>query len=729
MNVSIEKIEIVAFGKLKNAVVTPQKGINILSAPNESGKTTLAAFIKFVFYGYAGARLQTLTENERKLYSPWSTEVSEGSITVNADGTRYTVHRLCPPSGKETVEVINRTTGKPEFNGAVPGEVFFGVGEDIFARTLFFRQLALPQNKDEVLAERLRNIAISADEQVGTKKAVGKLKDAKNELIGKAGKGIVPALERERDSIEESLTSSADMRREITKLREEIGTRAERIGSNDIKLNELRSERENIEKYDALLKLRNINRLAAQEQLAREEFETASSALKKCGDNGELLRLTAANTELFAEKRNAERLKSSLSEAESEFAGIQKRIAENNSEKAQAAKKSMARNSKIFKTLVACACILSVASCAVFFAGFRVIGCAAICVSAVVACVSLVFLSGKNPRKYGFESREAVEASISALPALEAQLANCRARAETVKSALEQSEKKTEKLSNDIRRAVSDYITAESGSDVTENIEKIRALSAEIARRQAVFEARRSELDNALSGLNAEELTERARGATEPERERAVVDRELNFYTQQNSQLQELNRRAEIDCASLEAKSGDPATLVGKRDALDGQIRELTLKHKAYETAVRLIEDAGDHMKGMVAPRIGARADEYFTAATGGKYRGLEIDTRLSMTVGEDLRRSCDYLSAGTRDSAYLSLRLALADMLFGGCGVPMILDDAFVRIDDERLEMMANALKEAAVKHQIFIFTHGEREKLAFTASGVDFSEISIEV
>ena len=182
MNLTIEKIEINSFGKLKNAYLSLESGVNLLSAPNESGKSTLAAFIKFVFYGFSGARMQSITDNEKKLYTPWDGEVSEGNVTVTADGSRYTISRRCLASGKETVEVVNRATGKNEFIGEVPGEVFFGVSEEVFARTLFFRQLTAPQSKDEILAERLRNIAISADEQVGTKKAVAELNGAKNEL-------------------------------------------------------------------------------------------------------------------------------------------------------------------------------------------------------------------------------------------------------------------------------------------------------------------------------------------------------------------------------------------------------------------------------------------------------------------------------------------------------------------------------------------------------------------
>ena len=85
MNVTIEKIEINSFGKLKNATITAKSGINILSAPNESGKSTVASFIKFVFYGFAGARMQSLSDNERRLYTPWDGEISEGTVYIVAD--------------------------------------------------------------------------------------------------------------------------------------------------------------------------------------------------------------------------------------------------------------------------------------------------------------------------------------------------------------------------------------------------------------------------------------------------------------------------------------------------------------------------------------------------------------------------------------------------------------------------------------------------------------------
>lgn len=727
MNVSIDKISVVSFGKLKNAVVTPSTGINILSAPNESGKTTLASFIKFVFYGFAGTRNHGITDNERKLYTPWSGETSEGSIDITADGVRYTVRRLCTPSGKESVEVVNRATGKNEFVGAVPGEALFGVSEELFAKTLFFKQLTLPQSKDELIAERLRNISISADEQVGTKKAVERLKDCKNELVGKAGKGIIPALVRERDAIEENVTANSENRREIMRLRGEIKSRNTKLSDNAEKNAVLEAERDNIEKYEAYLRLSNINRLAVEEKTVRGEYENASSALKKCGDNEELAYLTAVNTELFAEKRNLEYLERSLSESENELADIKKRLNDCDIEKAKTAKDAIKRGKTLFKAFCAVALVLFVASVALMFTVSKPVGIALAVFAVVLGAVGFI-VSNKNPKKFGFESLGAIEKIISEYPSLKASLDSAVKRKESAENAVRVSKNKCLELSNDIENAISDFVGDAEIENTSEIIEKIRRVSADIAKKRALYEAKKNELDNAVSGVDIEALAELARNATEPKRDRVIVERELKFYSDQRAMLSELNRRDELELASVEARCGDTATLIGKRDSLENSINELTVKHKAYETAIKFIEESSDHMKSMAAPIIGERADVYFSTATGGKYNGLEIDTRLSMTVGEDFRRSCDYLSAGTRDSAYLSLRLALADMLFDGCGVPIILDDAFVRIDDERLKNIALAVGKAAERHQIFIFTHGSRENNAFSEAGVKYSEISIK-
>ena len=730
MNVSIEKVEIVAFGRLKNAVVDLKRGINVLSAPNESGKTTLASFIKFIFYGFAGGGKQTLSDNERKLYTPWDCDYSAGAVTLEADGTRYTVERRCLPSGKETVSVTDRSTGKAAFTGLVPGEVFFGVGEDVFARTLFFRQLTLPQSKDELLADRLSNIAISADEQINTGKAISRLNDAKNELKNRLGNGIIPQLQRRSDELGREITDSLQLRGEAEKVRARIEERAPTLETDRKKLAALNGERANIEKYEALVKLRNIERLKREEADAAAEYEKSAAMLKSLdGINSALRDLSAVNSEYVAEKTRAASAAEALNEAETARHKLEEQMPFGIAE-AKEAGRELEKHSRTVYIFAAVAALFAIAGIIVLIAANKLVGVLLLGVAAAALGVAGAFIAKRAAvvHKLHFDSAAELKRELAALPQKEAELDALEDKLKSLREGYDKCFTRCANLKTRLDEGIGKYIDSDGG-DYSEVLDTMLSLSTDCGQKRAVYNIKREEYERSLEGVDFDSLSQEANGAEKPAREKQEVDNELRFYTKQYEQLGELQRQDELSAASLESRSGDPAVLVGKKAACDSRIADLDIKYRAYEAAIAAINESGDYMKSMVAPRISARANEYFALATGGKYGGFEVDTKMSMSFGADFRRSCEYLSAGTRDSAYLSLRLALADMLFGGSGVPMILDDAFVRIDESRMSMMARALAEAAEKHQIIILTHGDREKDALREAGAGFAEPVIRI
>jgi uncharacterized protein YhaN len=65
-----------------------------------------------------------------------------------------------------------------------------------------------------------------------------------------------------------------------------------------------------------------------------------------------------------------------------------------------------------------------------------------------------------------------------------------------------------------------------------------------------------------------------------------------------------------------------------------------------------------------------------------------------------------DQLSAGTRDTLALALRLAMADYFLGGEDGFMLLDDPLVDMDPDRQKAAAAALKAFAAGRQLIVFT-----------------------
>lgn len=70
-----------------------------------------------------------------------------------------------------------------------------------------------------------------------------------------------------------------------------------------------------------------------------------------------------------------------------------------------------------------------------------------------------------------------------------------------------------------------------------------------------------------------------------------------------------------------------------------------------------------------------------------------------------------EILSGGTREQLAILTRLAFARLFArSGCPVPVILDDALVHSDDDRIEAMFTALHRVAQDQQIIILTCRQR-------------------
>ncbi|NLW16293.1 MAG: hypothetical protein GX033_01320 [Firmicutes bacterium] len=146
-------------------------------------------------------------------------------------------------------------------------------------------------------------------------------------------------------------------------------------------------------------------------------------------------------------------------------------------------------------------------------------------------------------------------------------------------------------------------------------------------------------------------------------------------------ELQELKRQEELLCLEVEA---------------------LGLAYRELEAA--RIEYSANHRE-----RLAQQASDYFQQITGQLQRRVELDTDFAVSLRGDEGQPIHLaqLSQGARDQLYLSLRLAIADLLAEDVRLPLILDDPFVNCDSERLERIRQALLKVAESRQIWLLTH----------------------
>ena len=62
----IESIKINAFGRLREKTYEFGEGLNIVEGENETGKSTLAAFIRYMLYGFPGRASATELVEKKK---------------------------------------------------------------------------------------------------------------------------------------------------------------------------------------------------------------------------------------------------------------------------------------------------------------------------------------------------------------------------------------------------------------------------------------------------------------------------------------------------------------------------------------------------------------------------------------------------------------------------------------------------------------------------------------
>ena len=130
------------FGKLSGYDHVFSQGLNVIENANAWGKTTLAVFIKAMFYGMDKKGNSKPYDAERSKYLPWQGGTYGGSLMFEAGGKNYRVLRTFAPTPEgDRFELLDLQTNKisKDFSSNL-GEELFGVGKETFCLTTFFAQ-------------------------------------------------------------------------------------------------------------------------------------------------------------------------------------------------------------------------------------------------------------------------------------------------------------------------------------------------------------------------------------------------------------------------------------------------------------------------------------------------------------------------------------------------------------------------------------------------------------
>ncbi len=130
------------FGKLSNVDLDFCDGCFVLCQANGWGKSTLAAFLRIMLFGFEGESRRSEAENERRRFAPWQGGAYGGSLTFAVGEKTYTVSRIFGDKEKnDSFELRDAATNLPsgDFSARL-GEELFSINSASFARTVFVGQ-------------------------------------------------------------------------------------------------------------------------------------------------------------------------------------------------------------------------------------------------------------------------------------------------------------------------------------------------------------------------------------------------------------------------------------------------------------------------------------------------------------------------------------------------------------------------------------------------------------
>lgn len=622
-----------SFGKLENESLSFHPGLNVIYAPNESGKSTWCAFIRTMLYGVdSSARTRAGYLPDKLRYAPWSGAPMEGSMELTADHFDITISRTTKAKGapmREFTAVYTDSNVPVEgVNGTNAGELLTGVSRDVFTRSAFIGQGTVAVTGNPDLEKRINAIVSSGEEQTSYTEADETLRAWQRKRRFNRH-GYLPELEARMDDAQRTLYQMDSTVDEIDALEERLQEENERCAALEAAVTDSRKR----QRREAL---EMLSRGRSELKQAAEEHDSALAELAQAKNDW----------------RGAPFGAMSADEAEDS--------AEDDLDALSALRR--AGSARPIPWLAIIFFVLAVASAAVY----STLGSVWLMVMAGLCCVAAVVFVMRylKARRAAEEAREQRHRILDKYGAHNA---------------------------GDIRRALDEQRRLCQALDDAREREWAAREQYELMReKQERIES------EALDGLDF------SGGSSEAARLSRELAGTRNAVEQLSAQIAQLRGKL--------AATGDPLVLASELKTMECEYDAINDEYDALTLAVNTLHAADSELQSRFSPQLGKLAAQYMSFMTGGRYSDVLIDrdfTARTKTQNDTVARQSEYLSAGTLDLMYLAVRLAVCELAMPkGESCPLIIDDALVNLDEERLKQAMALLRELSHERQIILFT-----------------------
>lgn len=780
----IEKIYISAFGGLKDFTLELRDGFNVIHGENENGKSTVMAFIKCMFYG-TGKKSQNIANSMRQKYTPWSGDAMGGRIFFENNGRKYCIEREFRSSDStDRITLTDLDSGNTEQVSTDIGEKFFGVGAAAFERSMFIGNCAFSGNieAEGELNLKLSNLAFTGDEDTSYPTVAKRLETAKNKLISKSGRAgsCVEDIKHHNELTERFNSADRNTQKKI-ELNENLvsleGEYKKLYGEykaisrlleneNDIKnaekLQEYLDTKARLDEINKSLTLSdgslldgmfvnkivfNLNRL---EKL--DERIVAIEEDVKVAENAVRLQNESSPEET---KRQIIKLNNDLNGLKEKESALRLQIEQINTEltASKENENTLSNRKKPVNTALLLIGIVLAAIGAAFAGTVIPLSVAIISCGAVALILSFIIRPADKAAllKAQRKSAELLSAAETLKTEADGQLKEIVVANEKIEllssmlnaSAAQKAQREAElaakvQLLNDEtekREAVlSELVTLYGKYENETDPAKIKAALGTLNERtenQKQIKLRLNYLSSDLGNISYEQAAEKLNVLSQKENDTgidftAVREKAEKFETQLTAMRDDITaKRTELKTAFRNLEN--PEDLKRELNSLKETINAKKAHFDALEIAERVMEDSFHEVRRSYGTEVERLTLDIFRELTGGRYSSVSVSKSLDMAVERtDIfgTREMGYLSQGTIDQAYLSLRLAVSRLISDGRPIPVMLDDSLSQYDDSRTALALEFLKQYSENVQTVMFTCHDSICKAAEAIGISITK-----
>lgn len=717
------------FGKLQGERLTLEPGLNVITAPNEGGKSTWCAFLKAMFYGIDTRdrdRKGHLADKNR--YQPWSGAPMEGEITLEWQGQDITIRRGPRgnvPFGSFSAVYTGTEEPVPGLTADTCGQMLLGVGREVYERSAFIGQSGtLAIRSAPELEARIAALVSSGEEDVSFSQVERQLKEWLNRRKVNKSVGRIPQLEEEQAELARSAGELSQLNDQLNQLEGERAQAARKHAfcTRQLALHKAIAQR----KLDLQYTQARNDEAQAQAQLNALLSEQARfgpipsrDALKRA--QGELAFLKALEPEIRQGQEELALAQQALERArqaaqDDHFPGMTGEEAVRKGERdSESYRSGMAKKAASRRNFALLQIVGVVAGAALtIFGPFWWLGPIAYVLCA--AASALVFANGtkaarqavKILERYGVDDVEEIAALAGNYQQRMAAADQAAQQVRIIQGGLKDRQARLENSRQELFRFVHTFAP---------EVKELFGVSAALSRALNLGE-RETLARSKLEG--AQRLTQalQAQGGRELTEETPLSQPTLSLEqaAQETGRLQvELERldRALNQARGKQQALGDPAILAARLEQVEEELERRRREYQAISIAMETLQQANAQLQQRFSPQLNRAAGALLSRLTGGKYHALSLDKELEASASGErdvLPHSALYLSKGTVDQIYLAVRLAVCDLCLPDA--PLVLDEALAAFDDVRAKRALELLQELSAQRQILLFSCHTREK-----------------